>query len=60
MNKDLVDSMLKDLMYELDLETLWPGQSTIVLSLKNYNSENGFLTPKQTELLQKIHREVFS
>ena len=55
MSEVSIDAMLKDLMLEIDLETLRYGQD-FVKDLNSFFIKNGFLTEKQQTALRKVYR----
>ena len=53
------DEMLRELLYEANLETLTDSVEEFVRELDNYRKLNGGLTAKQSMVLRKIYGEVF-
>ena len=57
MEKEFIEGMLKDLLYEADLETLSPNQSELIRSFSAQFKERGFLSDKQQNVLRKIYTD---
>jgi len=53
------DEMLRELLYEANLETLRDPVEKFVRSLGDYKKLNGALTKKQSQALKKVYDEVF-
>lgn len=54
MNKESVDGMLKDLMYEVEIETIQGSTATFIKSLNEGFKQYGSLTEKQESALRRI------
>ena len=59
MNQPTPEEMLKDLVYEADIETLRESTARFVRSLDADKKRRGFLTGDQISALKKVYNEVF-
>ena len=59
MNQASIEGMLKDLMYEVDLETITGSTAEFIKSLNSQFSIYCSISPKQEAALRKIFIEFF-